>query len=164
MPTRDAAASPRDLGGGTVEQLRGEGFRSNEVGVVHVEQIGAVHDLEVRGVLDRELHVRHTDLEEAVGDARLQRRTEQLVSLGRDRGQQSGLVPEVMRGCRVRHADVARELAQADRSDAVGADRARARRRAARGAGCRGGTGGPAAPVMNVSYVTPRSGIWTLTR
>ena len=108
MPTTRRGGVAGDLGGGAVEQLRGEGFRSNEVGVVHVEQIGAVHDLEMRGVLDRELHVRHTNLEEAVGDTRLQRRTEQLVSLGRNRGQQSGLVPEVMCGRGVRHADITR--------------------------------------------------------
>src|SRR5262245_42529773 len=52
--------------------------RRGEVRVVDVEEVGPIHHIEVRGMIDRESDVRESDREEALVDLLTQRASEQV--------------------------------------------------------------------------------------
>jgi hypothetical protein len=81
-----------------------------------VVEVGAEHDLEVRGVLDREAHVGHAHLQKLPGALLRggQGVGQQVVALGGEGGQQPGLVSEVMRRRGVRDPRLSGQFAQAD--------------------------------------------------
>lgn len=91
----------RRQGAGTAaEHGRRTLARRGHLRVVRAVQLGPEHHQHVRPVGDGEPHVGHAHLEEVVGGP-LQRVGEQLVALGGDRGEQAGLVAEVVDGGRV---------------------------------------------------------------
>src|SRR5215217_3614789 len=105
------------LGGRWVEQRPGLLPGLDQPGIVGAVQLGAEHDLEVGPVGDGEADIGHADLQEAPGG---------LVGLaegggqapepvGGDRGQQPGLVAEVVGRGSVGDPGAAGQLAQADR-------------------------------------------------
>ena len=102
------------LARGPVEEVSRFALRCPQRGFVAAIQVGSVHHVEMRGMGDGELDVSESDVEEG---ARFvccaQRVVEDFVSLGRDRGEQAGLVAEVMRRCGVRRAGAPRQLAHA---------------------------------------------------
>ncbi len=87
----------RDAGGPEERGAQGRA-RSHEVGVGGIVEVGAEHDLEVGTLLDREPDVGHANLGEARGGivGGPQRAGKASVPLGRNRGQQTPLVPEVV--------------------------------------------------------------------
>ena len=70
-------------------------------------------------------NVGHADLQERSGlvPGRGGRGGKPVVALGRDRGQQSPPVTEVVGRCRVGHAAATGQVAQVERGDAIGRDR-----------------------------------------
>jgi hypothetical protein len=92
--------------------------------VVGPKQLRPEHDLEVGPVVHGEGHVRHADLEEVAGafPGVGERVGQEAVALGRQGGEEPGLVAEVVRRRRVGDADASGEVAQAQRCRTVRLD------------------------------------------
>ncbi len=100
-------------------------FGGQQFRIVAVVELRPVHHLEVRRMLEGELHVRHADLRKrngSGGQCLLHRVGQDLVALDRDGGEQTGLVLEVVGGRGVRHTGPAGEVTQADGDGALGGD------------------------------------------